>query len=56
MDRITFNHSAFKHGVSKEAIRHAFTRKVYDHPIAGEPEKHLLIGFDRNANLLEVAD
>ncbi|GHU42037.1 hypothetical protein FACS1894190_10860 [Spirochaetia bacterium] len=33
---------------------HAFTRVVYDHPMVGDAEKNLLIGFDRNADLLEV--
>jgi hypothetical protein len=51
---IEFVSSAFKHGVTKEAIRHAFTQTVYDYPVKGEAEKNLLIGFDGNANLLEI--
>jgi len=27
---------------------------VFDHPLAGEEEKNLLIGFDTKANLLEI--
>jgi hypothetical protein len=51
---IEFNPAAFKHGVTKEAICHAFTQAVYDYPVKGEEEKHLLIGFDGNANVLEI--
>ena len=51
---IEFNQSAFKHGVTETDIRYAFTHAVVDHPVAGEEEKNLLIGFDRNANLLEI--
>ena len=51
---IEFNDSAFKHGVTEKDIRNAFFYKVFDHPIAGEEEKNLLIGFDTNANLLEI--
>jgi len=51
---IEFNESAFKHGVTEEDIRYAFTHNVFDHPVAGEEEKNLLIGFDANANVLEI--
>jgi hypothetical protein len=51
---ITFSRSAFKHGVSEDDIRRAFTLKLLDHPIEGEEEKNLLIGFDANANLIEL--
>ena len=51
---IEFNESAFKHGVTEEDIRYAFAHNVFDHPVAGEEEKNLLIGFDTKANLLEI--
>jgi hypothetical protein len=51
---IVFNQSAFKHNISEDNIRYAFAHAVVDHPIEGEEDKHLLIGFDRNANLLEI--
>jgi hypothetical protein len=51
---IEFNQSAFKHGITEQDIRYAFAHKVFDHPIAGEEEKNLLIGFDTNANILEI--
>jgi len=51
---IEFNESAFKHGVTEEDIRYAFAHIIFDHPIAGEEEKNLLIGFDTKANVLEI--
>jgi hypothetical protein len=51
---IEFNHAAFKHGVKEEDIRYAFAHRIFDHPVAGEEEKHLLIGFDTKANVLEI--
>jgi hypothetical protein len=51
---IEFNQSAFKHGVLEEDIRYAFAHKIFDHPVAGEEEKSLLIGFDTKANVLEI--
>lgn len=51
---IEFNQSAFKHGISEEDIRYAFAHKIFDHPIVGEEEKNLLIGFDTKANVLEI--
>ena len=51
---IEFNKSAFKHGVTEKDIRNAFVYKVFDHPFAEDEEKNLLIGFDLNANLLEI--
>jgi hypothetical protein len=51
---IAFNPSAFKHGLTEAAIRHAFTHRIHDETVEGEEEKNLLIGFDANANLLEI--
>jgi hypothetical protein len=51
---IEFNKAAFKYGVTEEDIRYAFAHNVFDHPVAGEEEKNLLIGFDTKANLLEI--
>ena len=51
---IEFNQSAFKHGVTEKDIRSAFAHKVLDHPLDGEEEKNLLIGFDTKANVLEI--
>ena len=57
---IKFSQSAFKHGVTEADIRMAFDKVLYDERLDesdGEDElnaKYLLIGFDRNANLLEI--
>jgi hypothetical protein len=51
---IEFNKSAFRHGVSKEDIRCALVNWKYDEVDEDDPEKNLLLGFDRNANLLEI--
>ena len=48
--------SAFKHGVTETNIRHAVLNWRYDDVFEDDPDKHLLIGFDSNANLLEIMD
>ena len=53
---IKFSHSAFKHGVSEADIRWAIDTAKYDGFLEDDVDaenKRLLIGFDRNANLLE---
>jgi hypothetical protein len=57
---IRYSQSAFKHGVTEADIRMAFDTARYDEILDEFDEnealdgKYLLIGFDRNANLLEV--
>jgi uncharacterized DUF497 family protein len=53
---ILFGQSAFKHGVVEADIRKAFETRKFDAELDGEgfEGKYLLIGFDRNANLIEV--
>ena len=51
---IHYTPSAFKHGLTGTNIRCAMLNWVYDDTFEDEPEKHLLIGFDDNANLLEI--
>jgi hypothetical protein len=51
---IEFNPSAFKHGISEEDIRTAIERFVYNEIMEGDEDKHLLLGFDTHANLLEI--
>ncbi len=46
--------SAFKHGISESNIRHAIRNWQYDDAFENDPGKHLLLGFDSNANLLEI--
>jgi len=51
---VIFNPSAFKHGVTEADIRFAFDNKLFDHPVAGQEEKNLLIGLDKQLNPIEV--
>jgi hypothetical protein len=51
---VTFVPSAFKHGVTEANIRHAILNFKYDDVFDDDIEKHLVIGFDSNANLLEI--
>ena len=53
-DYIIFNDAAFRHGVTKEDIRCAVTNFLYDALVEGYENKYLIIGFDRDANLLEI--
>jgi hypothetical protein len=56
MENVQFSQSAFKHGATEADIRKAFDTKQYDAELDGEDfkDKNLLIGFDRNASLIEV--
>ncbi|MHC6203964.1 hypothetical protein ACYULU_12315 [Breznakiellaceae bacterium SP9] len=54
---IKFSKSAFKHGVSEADIRWAIDTIKYDGFLENDEDaenKQLLIGFDRNANPLEI--
>ncbi|GHV46424.1 hypothetical protein AGMMS49546_34390 [Spirochaetia bacterium] len=55
---IEFNPAAFKHSVSEADIRLVFDTAKYDGFLDEDDpdaeDKHLIIGFDRNANLIEV--
>jgi hypothetical protein len=51
---IEFTQSAFKHGISEADIRHALLNPVYDEMQDLDDDKHLLLGFDRNMNMLEI--
>ena len=47
--------SAFKHNIREEDIHHAILHPVYDEIQDSGDDKHLLLGFDRSMNLLEIA-
>ena len=53
---IKYAKSAFKHGYTDADVRWAFKTKKYDAVFEEEDaaDKHLIIGFDRNANLIEI--
>ena len=46
--------SALKHGIQKEDILYVVDNPILDNMIEIFPEKYLIIGFDRNGNLLEI--
>jgi len=52
---VEFTQSAFKHNISEEDIRHALLHPVYDEMQDSDNDKHLLLGFDRSMNMLEIA-
>jgi hypothetical protein len=52
---IEYARSAFKHGISEIDIQHAILNPVYDEIQDSGEDKHLLLGFDRSMNLLEIA-
>ncbi|GHV24627.1 hypothetical protein AGMMS4952_00570 [Spirochaetia bacterium] len=51
---IEFNQSAFDHHIPKEDILCAMSMVLFDGLMSKYANKYLLIGFDRNSNLLEV--
>jgi len=51
---IEFNPSAFKHDITESAIRQAIINAIYDDVLDDLANKHLLMGFDNNGNLLEI--
>jgi propanediol dehydratase small subunit len=53
---IVFNQAAFTHNVTEKDIRFAFDTARFDGSIDEDESdnKHLVIGFNRNANLIEV--
>jgi len=51
---IRFSKSAFKHEVTIADIKRAVINVLYDDILDEASDKHLLIGFDCNGNLLEI--
>jgi len=53
---LEFNEAAFLHNITREDIRFAFETARFDGSIDEDESdnKYLVIGFDRNANLIEV--
>jgi hypothetical protein len=52
--KIIYVPSAFKHGVNRENICHVLAWPEYEGPLEDDGDKHLVIGFDLNGNLLEI--
>jgi hypothetical protein len=51
---VEFNEAAFRHGISKEDILHAYRNRICDTAIGELPEKYAVIGPNRAGNLLEI--
>ena len=51
---IEYSRSAFKHGLTEADILWAFKTMEYDAALEEYANKHLLIGFDKSAGLIEV--
>jgi hypothetical protein len=51
---IRYSNSAFKHGITEADILWAFKTIQYDAVLEEFTDKYLLIGFDKNANLIEI--
>ena len=50
---VRYSKSALKH-VTKEDIQRAMINVIYDDILDDNKDRHLLIGFDGNGNLLEI--
>ena len=51
---VQINESAFRHGVTAEDIHRAIATVIFDGLLPKYANKFLLIGFDRNSNLIEI--
>jgi hypothetical protein len=51
---VQINESALRHGVAEEDIHRALSTVVFDGLLPQYANKFLLLGFDRNSNLLEI--
>ena len=53
-DKILFVQSAFKHGYTQYDIVRAIETKIYEGLLKGEDDIYAIIGFDTDANPIEV--
>jgi len=51
---VQINESALRHNIAKEDILRALALPLVDRLMPKYMNKYLLIGFDRNSNLLEI--
>jgi hypothetical protein len=51
---IIFESPVFKHGVTREDVRHAYETRIYEGPLEGYDNKYAFIGFNQNGNPIEV--
>ena len=52
--RIKILESALKHGLSTETIIYVLQNHIFDEMVDDDPAKTLMIGYDENANLVEI--
>jgi hypothetical protein len=52
--RIKVLNSALKHGITKETLFFILENHLFDEIVDGDPAKTLMIGYDKNANLVEM--
>jgi uncharacterized DUF497 family protein len=50
---VKYSKSALKH-VTREDIQRAMINVIYDDVLDDDKDRHLLMGFDGNGNLLEI--
>jgi hypothetical protein len=51
---INFNPAAFKHNMTEDDIKWAIKTHICDVFMVGFDNKYVVIGFDKNGNLIEV--
>jgi len=51
---VQINESALRHGIAEEDILRALALPLVDRLMPQYRNKYLLLGFDRNSNLLEI--
>jgi hypothetical protein len=54
MEPVVYKPSAFKHGVTAEQIACVLDKPRYEGPVEVYENKHIVLGFDRAGNLLEI--
>ena len=52
---IEFNEAAFRHGLTEDNIRYVLQHPLREKLIEGYQNKWMVIGYDANANLIEIA-
>jgi hypothetical protein len=51
---VRIKQSALKHGKTKEDVLSVLNTAIYDETITVDPNKTLIVGYDKNANLTEI--
>jgi hypothetical protein len=51
---VQINQSAFRHGIAEKDILRALELPLFDRLMPQYQNKYMLLGFDRNSNLLEI--